>query len=159
MTAGFAIRPALPEDHASVARELVAYLGFIGAALDAEGLDYDIAHWQEEYDGRTGILLLVADPAGDVVGTAAVRLLEPGLGEIKRMWLRPSLQGRGLGRRLMDACLDAARGLGCRSLRLDTQARLEAAVRLYRAYGFREIPRYNDNRRADIWMERSLPRP
>jgi len=85
-----------------------------------------------------------------------VRLLEPGLGELKRMWLRPSRQGRGLGRRLMHACLDEARRLGCRALRLDTQAKLEAAVHLYRAYGFSEIPRYNDNHRADIWMERSL---
>jgi GNAT superfamily N-acetyltransferase len=156
MTAGFTIRRALPEDHAAVARELADYLSFIGDALDADGLDHDIAHWQEEYDGRTGVLLLVADAAGEVVGTAAVRLLEPGVGEVKRMWLRPASQGRGLGRRLMDACLDEARRLGCRALRLDTQAKLEAAVHLYRAYGFSEIPRYNDNHRADIWMERAL---
>jgi ribosomal protein S18 acetylase RimI-like enzyme len=156
MTAGFTIRRARPEDHAAVARELADYLSFIGDALDAEGLDHDIAHWQEEYDGRTGVLLVVADAAGEVVGTAAVRLLEPGLGELKRMWLRPSSQGRGLGRRLMDACLDEARRLGFRALRLDTQAKMEAAVHLYRAYGFSEIPRYNDNRRADIWMERVL---
>ena len=156
MTAGFTVRRALPEDHAAVARELADYLAFIGDALDADGLDHDIAYWQEEYDGRTGVLLLVADPAGEVVGTAAVRLLEPGLGELKRMWLRPSCQGRGLGRRLMDACLDEARRLGCRALRLDTQAKLEAAVRLYRAYGFSEVARYNDNHRADIWMERAL---
>jgi ribosomal protein S18 acetylase RimI-like enzyme len=156
MTAGFTIRRALPEDHVAVARELADYLSFIGDALDAEGLDHDIAHWQEEYDGRTGVLLVVADAAGEVVGTAAVRLLEPGVGELKRMWLRPSSQGRGLGRRLMDACLDEARRLGFRALRLDTQAEMEAAVHLYRAYGFSEIPRYNDNRRADIWMERVL---
>jgi len=156
MTAGFAIRRALPEDHAAVARELADYLSYIGDALDAEGLDHDIAHWQEEYDGRTGVLLVVADAAGEVVGTAAVRLLEPGVGELKRMWLRPAWQGRGLGRRLMDACLDEARRLGCRALRLDTQAKLEAAVGLYRAYGFSEVARYNDNHRADIWMERVL---
>ncbi|MBI1725973.1 MAG: hypothetical protein HYR50_01760 [Candidatus Rokubacteria bacterium] len=54
MTAGFTIRRALPEDHAAVARELAGYLAFIGDALDAEGLDHDIAHRQEEYDGRTG---------------------------------------------------------------------------------------------------------
>jgi GNAT superfamily N-acetyltransferase len=156
MTTGFTIRRALPEDHAAVAQELADYLAFIGDTLDAEGLDHDIAHWQEEYDGRTGVLLLVADPAGEAVGTAAVRLIEPGLGELKRMWIRPSCQGRGLGRRLMDACLDEARRLGCRALRLDTQAKLEAAVHLYRAYGFSEIPRYNDNHRADIWMERLL---
>jgi ribosomal protein S18 acetylase RimI-like enzyme len=156
MTAGFTVRRALSADHAAVARELADYLAFIGDALDAEGLDHDIAHWQEEYDGRRGVLLVVANAAGEVVGTAAVRLLEPGVGELKRMWLRPAFQGRGLGRRLMDACLDQARRLGCRALRLDSQAKLEAAVRLYRAYGFSEVARYNDNHRADIWMERAL---
>jgi GNAT superfamily N-acetyltransferase len=72
------------------------------------------------------------------------------------MWLRPALQGQGLGRRLLNDCLDEAKRLGCRTLRLDSQAKLEAAVRLYRAHGFTEIPRYNDNPRADIWMERAL---
>ncbi len=156
MTAGFTIRRARPEDAAAVARELAEYLSFIGDAFEPEGLDHDIAHWQEEYGGGQGALLLVQDPAGEVVGTAAVRFLAPGVGELKRMWLRPTCQGRGLGRRLMDASLEEARRLGCRSLRLDTESKLEAAVHLYRAYGFVEIPRYNDNRRADIWMERSL---
>jgi len=156
MTAGFTIRRARLEDDAAVARELAQYLSFIGDAFEPEGLDHDIAHWQEEYGGGQGALLLVEDPAGEVVGTAAVRFLAPGVGELKRMWLRPSCQGRGLGRRLMEASLEEARRLGCRSLRLDTESKLQAAVHLYRAYGFVEIPRYNDNRRADIWMERSL---
>ena len=156
MTPGFTIRRAQPEDDAAVARELAAYLAFIGEALDAHGLDHDIAQWQVAYDGRSGVLLVVADPAGEVVGTAAVRTLEPGIGELKRMWLRPACQGGGVGRRLMDSCFDEARRLGCRALRLDTMAKLAAAVHLYRAYGFSEIPRYNDNRRADIWMERAL---
>jgi GNAT superfamily N-acetyltransferase len=156
MTAGFTIRRARPEDHVAVARELAAYLSFIGDAFEPDGLDHDIAHWQEEYGGSTGSLLLVEDPAGEVVGTAAVRVLAPGVGELKRMWLRPACQGRGLGRRLMDASLDEARRLGCGRLRLDTESKLEAAVHLYRAYGFTDIPRYNDNRRADVWLERQL---
>lgn len=156
MTADFTIRRAQAEDQAAVARELVAYLGFIGDTLDPDGLDHDIAHWQDEYDGQSGVLLLVVDPAGEVIGTAAVRRLEPGVGELKRMWLRPACQGQGLGRRLLDASLAEARQLGCRTLRLDSQTRLAAAVHLYRTYGFTEIPRYNDNRRADIWMEREL---
>ena len=156
MTAGFTIRRARPEDDAAIARELAAYLAFIGDQFEPEGLDHDIAHWQEEYGGPTGALLLVEDPAGLVVGTAAVRQLSPGVGELKRMWLRPACQGRGLGRRLLDASLGEARMLGCSTLRLDTESKLEAAVHLYRAYGFTEIPRYNDNRRADIWLERPL---
>ena len=156
MTAGFTIRRARPEDDSAVARELADYLSFIGDTFDPEGLDHDIAHWQEEYGGGQGALLLVQDPAGEVVGTAAVRFLAPGVGELKRMWLRPAVRGRGLAQELLDKCLDEGRRLGCRTMRLDSQAKLAAAVKLYRTNGFREIPFYNDNPRADIWMERAL---
>ena len=152
----YRIRPAIGDDHDAVARELRAYLAWLGEELDGEGLDKDIAHWQSAYDGARGRLLVVEDPEGVVVGTAAVRLLEPGVGEIKRMWIRPAHQGKGLGRPLMDACLTEARALGCRRLRLDSERRLAAAVHLYRAYGFKEIPDYNGNTRAEVWMEREL---
>jgi ribosomal protein S18 acetylase RimI-like enzyme len=77
--------------------------------------------------------------------------------ELKRMWLRPDCRGRGLARRLMDRCLDEARALGGRVLRLDSERdRLAVAVRLYRGYGFAEIADYNRNPRADIWMELRL---
>jgi ribosomal protein S18 acetylase RimI-like enzyme len=152
----YRIRPAIGDDHDAVARELRAYLTWLGEELDGEGLDKDIAHWQSAYDGARGRLLVVEDPEGVVVGTAAVRLLEPGVGEIKRMWIRPAHQGKGLGRPLMDACLTEARALGCRRVRLDSERRLAAAVHLYRAYGFKEIPDYNGNTRAEVWMEREL---
>jgi ribosomal protein S18 acetylase RimI-like enzyme len=56
----------------------------------------------------------------------------------------------------MDRVLEEARALGGRVLRLDSEARLEPAVRLYRRYGFQEIADYNGNPRADVWMERAL---
>ena len=152
----YRIRPATATDHDAVARELRAYLAWLGEELDGEGLDKDIAHWQAAYDGVRGRLLVVEGPEGVVVGTAAVRLLEPGVGEIKRMWIQPPHQGKGLGRPLMDACLVEARALGCRRVRLDSELRLAAAVHLYRTYGFKEIPDYNGNARAGIWMEREL---
>ena len=125
------IRRATAADHDAGARELAAYLAFLGERLDGDGLDRDIARWQEIYDGARGVMLLVVDPAGTVVGTAGVRLLDPGVG-------------------------GEARGLGCRLLRLDSERRLEAAVHLYRAYGFTEIADYNGNPRAELWMEARL---
>jgi len=41
-------------------------------------------------------------------------------------------------------------------LRLDSERRLEAALSLYRSYGFKEVPDYNGNPRAEIWMEATL---
>jgi len=153
---GYAIRRVEGRDREAVARELAAYLTYIGEDLDGEGLDHDIAHWEREYDGTSGALLVVESPAGEIVGTAGVRRLEPGVGEIKRMWIRPGGQGRGLGRRLMDRCLEEARALGFRVLRLDTERRMEAALHLYRSRRFTEIADYNGNPRAEIWMELEL---
>jgi len=153
---GYVIRRAEIRDRVAVARELAAYLAHIGEDLDGEGLDHDIAHWEREYGGASGALLVAEDPAGDLVGTAGVRSLEPGVGEIKRMWIRPARQGLGLGRRLLSRCLDEARALGFRVLRLDTERRMATALHLYRSCGFTEIPDYNGNPRAQVWMELKL---
>jgi GNAT superfamily N-acetyltransferase len=152
----YQIRRAGPADHAGVVRELAEYFRFLGEEIDPAGLDHDVADWQREYDGAAGVMLIVADPTGEVVGTAAVRRLAPEVTELKRMWLRPDHRGRGIAARLMDRVLDEARTLGGRVLRLDSEARLEAAVRLYHRYGFQEIADYNGNPRADVWMERAL---
>ena len=156
MAEDYQIRRAGPADHAGVVRELAEYFQFLGEEIDASGLDHDVADWQAEYDGAVGAMLIVVDPVGEVVGTAAVRQLAPGVIELKRMWLRPDRRGRGIAARLMDRVLEEARALGGRVLRLDSESRLEAAVRLYRRYGFQEIADYNGNPRADVWMERPL---
>ena len=156
MAEDYQIRCAGPADDAGVVRELAEYFRFLGEEVDASGLDHDVADWQTEYDGAVGVMLIVVDPAGRVVGTAAVRRLAPEIAELKRMWLRPDHRGRGIAARLMDRVLEEARALGGRVLRLDSEARLEAAVRLYRRYGFQEIADYNGNPRADVWMERAL---
>lgn len=153
---GYTIRRPEPGDGEAIAREFAAYLAHIGVALDGRGLDHDIAEWRCEYDGLSGVLLVLETPDGSVVGTAGVRRLASGVGELKRMWIRPEHQGRGLGRRLLDACLAEARDLGCGLIRLDTQQDMAAARRLYGAAGFREIPDYNGNPRAQVWMEKTL---
>jgi ribosomal protein S18 acetylase RimI-like enzyme len=152
----YLVRRAGPADHEGVTRELAAYFAFLGEDVDPDGLDHDVADWRTEYDGVAGVMLVVVDPAGLVVGTAGVRRLAPGVAELKRMWLRPVCRGRGLARRLMDACLDEARALGGRVMRLDSEHRLAAAVKFYRGYGFEEIPDYNRNPRANVWMELRL---
>lgn len=156
MTDDFSIRPAGPADHEGVTRELAEYFAFLGEEVDASGIDHDVADWQAAYDGVAGVMLIVLDRAGEVVGTAAVRRLAPGVTELKRMWLRPACRGRGLARRLMDRVLEEARALGGRVLRLDSERRLAAAVALYRSYGFADIADYNGNPHAELWMERRL---
>ena len=78
MAEDYQIRRAGPADDAGVARELAAYFRFLGEEVDAAGLDHDVADWQTEYDGAAGVMLIVIDPAGRVVGTEVERVeVEP----------------------------------------------------------------------------------
>ncbi|MGH8542263.1 MAG: GNAT family N-acetyltransferase [Gammaproteobacteria bacterium] len=90
------------------------------------------------------------------VGMVGVRLLEPSLAELKRLYVRPSHRRMGVGAHLMRAAIRSAALLGANRLRLDTAASLTAAVALYRSMGFQEIQRYNNNPEAELWFELSL---
>ncbi|MBE6936613.1 MAG: GNAT family N-acetyltransferase [Ruminococcaceae bacterium] len=76
--------------------------------------------------------------SGDVpAGCIAYRTKEDGVGEVKRLFVRPEYRGRGLSRELLKTLEHHAKAQGCRTLYLDTRITLEPAVSLYRASGFR----------------------
>lgn len=93
---------------------------------------------------------------GEAVAGGGLRLLEPGLGEIKRMYVVPTSRSRGVARRLLWALEEAARRRGLERVRLDTGPKQPHAQALYRSAGYREIPPYNDNGRASFWGEKHL---
>lgn len=118
-------------------------------------LHADHAPAAEEFAPPAGCMLVVR-LFGEPVGCGGIRTLEPGVGEIKRMWISPEVRGMGVGRRLLAVLEEVARARKLRTVRLDTHGSLAEALGLYRAAGYREIPRYNDNRYAQHWFEKSL---
>jgi GNAT superfamily N-acetyltransferase len=84
--------------------------------------------------------LWVAVLDGEVVGSIALRDLGTNELELKRMYLRASQRGRGIGKRLLATALDWARANGAAVIKLDTSERMETAQRLYEAYGFQRVP-------------------
>jgi ribosomal protein S18 acetylase RimI-like enzyme len=99
---------------------------------------------------------LVAYIDGEPVGCGAVRRLAPTEAEIKRMWVDPTVRGRGVGRAMLAALEEQAVAMGCQVVRLDTSAHLTEAIALYRAVGYRAITAYNDNEDAAYWFEKTL---
>ena len=83
--------------------------------------------------------LWVAVENEEVVGSVALRDLGDGVLELKRMYLRPSRRGRGLGKRLLEVALDYARAHEAVAVRLDTSEQMVAAQRLYEAHGFERV--------------------
>ena len=102
-------------------------------------------------------LLMVDDKA---VGMGALRKLEDGVGEIKRMFIRPEFQGKGYGKEMMNLLIEKARELGYSTLRLDTAYFLEAAVHIYKSAGFKERGKYpgteSEGEPHYIYMEKKL---
>jgi GNAT superfamily N-acetyltransferase len=90
------------------------------------------------------------------VAGGGVRHLAEGLAEIKRMYVRPAARSRGVAAELLVALEAAAATLGYHAVRLDTGPKQVHALRLYRAAGFVEIERYNDNPFACFWGEKRL---
>lgn len=102
---------------------------------------------------------LVVEVAGAAVGCGGIRTLGRGRFEVKHLWLRPPVQGRGLGRELLSELERRARVLGAVELLLDTNANLAAAGGLYRSSGYLLTEPYNDNPNATHWYTKSLDPP
>jgi len=92
---------------------------------------------------NAGGTFLVALNGEQVIGSGALRRLDEGIAELKRLWLLDEYQGQGIGYRLVTNLIDWARVKGYKRIRLQTSAEQIRALAFYRKVGFYEIPCYN----------------
>ncbi|MFC8091682.1 GNAT family N-acetyltransferase [Streptomyces sp. NPDC057301] len=123
-----------------------------------EGFDKDDLVRPEEVSGDAGAFF-VAYEERRPVGCGALRRLEPGVGEIRHVWVHPDARRLGLARRLLAALEQEASARHLTAVRLDTHAALTEAQAMYRACGYTDIPAYDDNIYASHWFEKRLPSP
>ncbi len=109
--------------------------------FDAAAFEEELATLPGKYvPPRGGLLLATHD--GNSAGCVALREIDADACEMKRMFVYPNLQGKGVGRTLAEAIIDQARTIGYRSMRLDTSIRQAEAIALYRSLGFKGISAY-----------------
>jgi GNAT superfamily N-acetyltransferase len=153
------IRPAVrPKDWETARALFRGYEQEIDAACCFEGFERELAELERRYTPPEGRLLLLED-GGEPAGCAGFRVLAPGVAEGKRLWLRPSARGKGLGGALVLGLLDEARAAGIRTFRLETlPGKMSQAAALYRRLGFVEIPPYVKRPAAGaLYLELALP--
>jgi putative acetyltransferase len=150
------------------ARELFAeyaasIAGVAACSLEHQRFDDELATLPGRYAqprGRIYLAMVHQVP----VGCAALRplnLVDPGAptdtGEVKRMYVRPTHRGLGLGRALLDRLVADARAIGYQTLKLDTSASMVEAIGLYEAAGFVPCAPYNRDPDPDTrWFERAI---
>ncbi len=122
-----------------------------------QNFDKELRELPGEYALPHGRLILCGFN-GKPAGCIALKPLEPGICEMKRLYVRPESRGSQLGFKLATHLIDEARRAGYTSMRLDTiRGSMDKAIALYRSLGFKEIPPYYPNPIANaLFLELAL---
>ncbi|HEY6581554.1 MAG TPA: GNAT family N-acetyltransferase [Rubrobacter sp.] len=128
------------EDKRAVRRLHDYALNEVGAHLGSGSWDDDLDEIENVYF-ESGGEFLVGVLDGEVVAMGALMRISAEKAELKRMRVRPGLQGRGYGQIMLDALHRRAAGLGYSTIRLGTTVQQRAAQRLYLENGYREVGR------------------
>ena len=133
------------------------YESWLGLDLCFQGFEEELKDLPGKYappDGR----LYLARVGADIAGAIALRPLEPGICEMKRLFVREEFRGMRICQALIERLIKEAKSIGYAAMRLDTYPpKMGKAVLLYESYGFREIqPYYNNPTDGVLYMELKL---
>ncbi|MCG8408796.1 MAG: GNAT family N-acetyltransferase [Phycisphaerales bacterium] len=131
-------------DLKEIRRLFVEYADGLGIDLCFQNFEQELASLPGCYARPKGFLLLAREndqPAGCV----ALRPMDHGICEMKRLYVRPAFQGKRIGIALTKSIIEKAKLIGYRQMRLDTLPSMKAAVTLYESLGFEETEAYYDN--------------
>jgi ribosomal protein S18 acetylase RimI-like enzyme len=129
------IRSFRPEDQPAC---LALYVdGLMGGKIADNDTGYDIDHIEDVYMKTPGCHFWVAQsPSGQIVGTIGVQHHEDGVGEIRRLRVRPDYRRRGIGTALLETALRFCQDKNYLKVTLDTFVERDPAIRLFQKFRF-----------------------
>ena len=133
------------------------YESWLGLKLCFQNFDEEVENLPGNYAKPNGRLLL-ASPDEKLAGCVALRKLEDGICEMKRLYVRENFRGLKIGNALIEKLIEEARLIGYEKIRLDTYPpKMSKAFALYESHGFREIePYYHNPYGETLFMEMSF---
>ena len=145
------------KEHLVIVRELfLEYATSLGFSLCFQDFDEELAELPGEYASPDGCLILAMEET-NAVGCVALRKIDNGICEMKRLYVKSSSRGEGVGRKLVKAIIEEAEKIGYTKMRLDTVPAMKETIALYCSMGFYEIKPYRENPTVGaLYMELDL---
>ncbi|MFN3541648.1 MAG: GNAT family N-acetyltransferase [Rhodococcus sp. (in: high G+C Gram-positive bacteria)] len=109
----------------------------------------------DDLTGDSG-LFVVAYVGVEVVGCGGVRFVSADVAELTRVFVDTGARGNGLGASMIEFLEGFVQQSQRTRIRLDTRADLVEALGLYAKLGYREVPEFNDEPYAEVWLEKQL---
>lgn len=133
----------------------IAY-NHMGFSLELNGKDSDIKNIKRYYKDNKGQFWVIYNN-NRIIGCIGLRNLDEKkkIGELKRFYILPEMQGLGFGKSLLELLIKNAEK-SYDYIRLDTSSKSEKAIHLYEKYGFYYIERYNNDLYAELFMEKKF---
>jgi GNAT superfamily N-acetyltransferase len=131
-------------EYATAVKMTKDYIEWLDIDLAFQSIDKELSNFPSMYGPPHGMFLLAWHET-ELAGGVGLRILTPGVCEMKRLFVYDRFKGMGLGRRLCSQIIEEAKKLGYEKMRLDTLGRMVAAKNLYDSFGFKEIESYRFN--------------
>jgi putative acetyltransferase len=150
------IREATPADFDAIRAIVSDTLAEFGFPVESTGIDADLDDIRAAYQHSGGRFRVLVDESDTVVGCGGIYPVDERTAELRKMYFRPAVRGRGFGRTLLADLVDAAKSAGFERMVLETASNLTAAIRLYEQFGFSETKGPKHSCRCDRTFSLSL---
>jgi len=133
------------------------YAGWLAIDLGFQHFSEELENLKTIYNAADGGIILCKE-GDNFIGCVAIRRSEENIAELKRMYVQPSHQHKGIGKNLLEQAIALALSCKYEFIRLDTLSHMTPAITLYKKYGFYEIAAYYHNPVSTaIYFEKKLP--
>jgi putative acetyltransferase len=133
---------ATDADHPTVREMFLEYQQYLGIDLCFQDFDNELKNLDKIYGQPQGCILFMKTAENNVMGCVALKPIAEKTCEMKRLYVRSTYRGMGIGRSLVQKLIQFAYQAGYDTMKLDTLTSLQEAIGLYQSFGFVETQPY-----------------